>query len=269
MNKSEIKEKIKTLNSSEEIKQFVVERLNELEEASEEKFLGQNYDHCFKDYIAKKSHFKAMDKIFDEECADLIIDDETPYIELVEQLKKYPDYKGFLITHLINYEVNNYLYANEPASNWTRGSYYQQGSISIKTVREKQLAVCAEKAALTQNLFKFIGEDVELLAGYRNNEPHMYNLYYPGGNNDNYYAVLIDTSNPIHAMNGDKRVSLPFYKFLSKDQVENLKNGENISFDLENTFTDLKNNYKTDFDFIDSDQIYEYSVETLKNVKVK
>lgn len=60
MTKNEINNRIMTLSTYKDIEEFVNERLNELEENSEEKTVGQNYTDSFRDYISCKVHYKEL-----------------------------------------------------------------------------------------------------------------------------------------------------------------------------------------------------------------
>ena len=82
MTKNEINNRIMTLSTYKDIEEFVNERLNELEENSEEKTVGQNYTDSFRDYISCKVHYKAVDSLENGECPDLVYDDIMPYINL-------------------------------------------------------------------------------------------------------------------------------------------------------------------------------------------
>ena len=58
MTKEQIKNKILSLKTDEEIESFIKERLNELENNSIESTVGQGYTSRFREYISSKTHYK-------------------------------------------------------------------------------------------------------------------------------------------------------------------------------------------------------------------
>ena len=67
MTKEEINKTILSLQTDEEIIDFVKKRIQELEEKSIETTVGQNYTTTFKEYISEKTHYKTGKKLQDAE----------------------------------------------------------------------------------------------------------------------------------------------------------------------------------------------------------
>lgn len=105
MAKDEIRNKIISLKSDEEIKTFVESRIAELENNSGEATVGQGYTDSFSEYISDKVHYKAAAKIKDKECPDLVYDDLTPYYNLVKELNKNGNYAVLTLFTTIFYIV--------------------------------------------------------------------------------------------------------------------------------------------------------------------
>jgi hypothetical protein len=232
MNKDEINKRIYELRSEEEIDEFVNKRLLELEQNSTEKTVGQNYTDSFSDYISSKVHYKAGTDFGDSECPDLLYDDNTPYINLVKSLIANKYYNDFTLLTTIFYEVYNYLPSD--LNRLKRGLIYMEninGELSIKTVREERIAFCSEKAGMAHNMFKFLGLDTEVVCGYRNEEGHAYNLFYPKGYGTTP-VILYDPSFHIDFVKYGTKLSFGFYLSLSEEEVERFKNGEVLHKDL-------------------------------------
>ena len=235
MNKDDIREIINKLNTEEEIIDFVKKRLSFLEENSEEKMLGQNYTDSFRDYISSKAHFKPADRFSDRECADLVFDDITPYIEIIKIMKQNNGLSNNLSDmYYINQMINEYLPANENSieSIESRFQVYYNDKASIKDIKNKHCGECSERAGLAQNIFKFLGMDSEFVGGYINNEPHAYNLFYPKGY-ENDPVLIYDTAERIVFKNDEnKQKVFPMFKVLSRDEANDLKSGKPIELDL-------------------------------------
>ena len=75
MDKNQIRERIYSCDTEDDIKQLVEERIYELEQNSEEETIGQGYTDIFKDFISSKVHYKPAAKFGDIDCPDLLYDD--------------------------------------------------------------------------------------------------------------------------------------------------------------------------------------------------
>ena len=241
----EIDNKIQSLKTDEEIEVFVDERLKELEEQyCEEKIVGQNYNDQFRDYISSSIHYKATDKFGNQDSADLVYDDKTPYINLIKTLKQTEAYDNYNLFLQIYNEVNKYLPPPKKGADFERMDKYFQKQVSIKDIKNSQCGMCSERSGLTQNLFKFMGRDIELIGGYRNDEPHAYSLLYPKGY-DNNVAILIDTSHVLKFLDneGNTKYNYPFYKVLKDDELIQFIENKTVNLDLTTTENEIKGYY--------------------------
>ena len=206
MAKDEIRNKIISLKSDEEIKTFVESRIAELENNSVEATVGQGYTDSFSEYISDKVHYKAAAKIKDKECPDLVYDDLTPYYNLVKELNKNGNYAVLTLFTTIFYIVNDYLPSDDIG--WGRALTYfshHEKRLSIKTVRENGCAFCSEKSGMAHNLFKFLGIDSEVICGARGKDLHAFNMIYPNGYG-NEPMILYDPSFFVDFIKNDKKI---------------------------------------------------------------
>lgn len=272
MTKDEINKKIFELQNDEEIISFIKERLNELEEASEEKTVGQNYTDSFQDYISEKIHYKAAEKFEDAECPDLIYDDITPYFNLIKDIKKASWYNEMTLFTTIFFTIHRYL----PNEDIGLGRFFTYSShkgqrLSIKTVSEDGVAFCSEKAGMAHNMFKFLGIDSEVICGARDNEFHAYNFVYPNGY-ENEPMVLFDPSHFLNFNNKDRKISFGFYKAFNREGYESFRNGIPTQIDLTKTEENYRKLYGyngrlDDYDFERVSPVYVFGLSNAKDYK--
>jgi hypothetical protein len=237
----EIRRKIGELNTDEEILQFVIQRLNELESESVEKTVGQNHGDSFRDYISEKVHFKPTHNIDGKECPDLVYDNRTPYFDLLKEIKANGGYNPQSI--LTTIFLNEYLPNNKDLGE--RFQLYKSntsGRVSITEVREKRAGYCSEVSGLSHNLFKFLGIDSEFVPGTKNGEPHAYNFIYPKGY-DNEPMVLYDPNDFVDFIKGDSKRSFAFYKAFKREDYDKFLLGEPLQIDLSKTEEDYRRIY--------------------------
>ena len=98
---------------------------------------------------------------------------------------------------------------------------------SIDDLKGKNAAVCADRAALAQNLFSILGVESYYLVGQVNGEDHAYNVINYKGN-----YLLYDSSKDIPRYENGKLINwLAYVKPISIEQMEVLLNGGKISFE--------------------------------------
>lgn len=243
MTRDEINKEIYELNTEEEILQFVLSRLGELEKESEEKTVGQNYGNSFRDYISSKIHFKPTEGIDGKESPDLVYDDKKPYCDLIKEMKKAGGYNLQSLLTTVFFLLHEYLPNNRDL--WERFQLYKtntSGKISITEVKEKKVGYCSEIAGLAQNMLKFLGIDSEFTSGTKNGGPHAYSVLYPNGY-DNEPMVLYDASDFINFVNGDRKRSFGFYKIFNREESDQFLSGKPLKIDLSDTANDYKRVY--------------------------
>ena len=244
MTKEEINKKIYELKNEEEIVEFVIERIKELEDKSVETTVGQNYTTSFREYISEKTHYKPAANIGEDECPDLVYDDITPYVNLVKEIRKNAWYDEQVLFSAIFYTIRDYL-PNDDAGFGRALTYFSHASkrISIKTIRDNVCAFCSENAGLAHNMFKFLGVDSEVVVGYRDSELHAYNMVYPYGY-DNEPMVIYDPSFSVSFEKDGIVSSLGYFKALRREEYEKMMVGLPIKVDLTRTEKNYRKLYR-------------------------
>lgn len=255
MNWVEIVSKIYKLKSDEEIESFVKERIMELESNSEEKIIGQGYTDTFRGFIGNKVHYKAVATIGNFVAPDLVYDDINLYVDFVKIIRD----KGIMFVAILN-ELFNFL--NEHSKLITEDDevkiidrhvlYFAARSkninVSIKDIFKSELAMCSERSGLVHNIFKIIGLDSELAIGYKDSQPHAYNIIFPHGY-DNEPIFLYDPSEHLKFKKEDNSFSYGYFCELSKSNYDDMLLGKPCNLNLNKTEdlyrkkSDLGNDY--------------------------
>lgn len=274
MTKDEISNIIFKLQNNEEIVDFINKRLASLELTSVEKTVGQNYTDSFRDYISSKIHYKTVENFSDTESPDLVYDDILPYYNLIMSLKEDGWYNILSLFTTIFFLIDEYL-PNDDMMGLGRFFVYSANKgkrVSIKTIREKEVAFCSEKVGLAHNIFKFLGFDSEVVFGARDNEMHAYNFVYPNGY-EKEPIILFDPSYFVNFVNDNgNKLSFGFYQAFSKDDFDDLKGGKPITMNLINTERNYRRLYGStgsldDYVFEKVSPVYIYGLENAKKYK--
>lgn len=250
MTKEEINKTIFSLQTDEEIIDFVKKRIQELENKSIETTVGQNYTTSFKEYISEKTHYKAGAKFHDAECPDLVYDDITPYINLIKAIKKDNWYNELTLFSTIFYEVSEYLPNDDIGIGRAFTYLANKGKrISIKQISNNDCAFCSEKSGMSHNMFKFLGIDSEVVCGYRDSEPHAYNIIYPNGYG-NEPMVIYDPSFFINFIKDEQKLSVGYFKALRREDYEKLMSGLPVKIDLSKTEKNYRELYSLGNEYV-------------------
>lgn len=250
MTKEEINKTILSLQTYEEIIDFVKKRIQELEEKSVETTVGQNYTTTFEEYISEKTHYKAGEKLQDAECPDLVYDDITPYINLIKAIKQNSWYNELTLFSTVFFEVYNYLPSDDIGLGRAFTYLGNKGKrVSIKQIRDNACAFCSEKSGMAHNMFKFLGIDSEVVCGYRDSERHAYNIVYPNGYG-NEPMVIYDPSFFVSFVMNDKKLSFGYFKALRREDYEKLMSGIPIKIDLSKTEKNYRQLYSLGDEYI-------------------
>ena len=250
MTKEEINKIIFSLETDEDIIDFVNKRITELENNSVETTVGQNYTTSFKQYISDKIHYKAGEKLKDAECPDLVYDDKTPYINLIKAIKQNSWYNELTLFSTIFFEVYNYLPSDDIGLSRAFTYIGNKGKrISIKQIRDNACAFCSEKSGMAHNLFKFLGIDSEVVCGYRDSERHAYNIVYPNGYG-NEPMVIYDPSFFVNFIKGENKLSFGYFKALRREDYEKLMSGIPVKIDLSKTEKNYRQLYSLGDEYV-------------------
>lgn len=252
MDKNQIRERIYSCDTEDDIKQLVEERIYELEQNSEEETIGQGYTDIFKDFISSKVHYKPAAKFGDIDCPDLLYDDINDYINLVEELRKNSYYNFTTLFSTIFFMMEKELKTGDKMDRYFLYSKNKDfGRVSIKEIKDFSCAFCSERAGMSHNMFKFLGLDSQLISGTRDGINHAYNIVFPNGY-DHEPAVLFDPSFHIDYINHkDQKISFGYFIPLTKDKYDKMLLGETVLLDLEKSSEKLNNLYSLNERFSD------------------
>lgn len=217
--------------------------MNQLENETLETTIGQGYTDSYNGYIGNKTHYKPMASNDKYKCPDLIYDYNQPYIDLIKRIKG-KNINILLIMNEIFYVINNY--ANLGSSmELIRGLTYLSAissnrKVSIKEIFDNECTFCSERSGLAQNMFKLLGIDSEIITGYRDDEPHAYNIVYPKGLG-NEPMFLFDSSFFVDFNSKDKRYSLCYFYGMNKRKYIELISGKKYKIELSKTESFYRN----------------------------
>ena len=222
---------------------FIDTRIEELSKNTETGQIGYVGNRSFGGFIGPETGI--IRSLFVE---PIYLDDSSIYRDLIESLahyKKVADPEQFNIGSVIPFAVQNALtnfFGNPvPTKNTgTRNREYlldrsvvgkAQERISISEYRGKRMGVCAEKSAVAQNLFQFLGmESILLVGGVKRDE---------GGDSHHLYqivrykdrAFLYDSSNPKMELNAKGELTKygPAMYPITEEQVQYLLEGKEVT----------------------------------------
>ena len=251
MNKyEEIKRQIDSL-PNDEIESFVINRLNQLENETLETTIGQGYTDSYDGYIGSITHYKPMASNDKYKCPDLVYDYNQPYIDLINSIKG-KNIHILLIMNEIFHIINNH--ANLAYSmEFSRGLTYLNAinsnrKLSIKEIFDNDCAFCSERSGLVQNMLKFLGIDSKLVNGYRDEEPHAYNIVYPNGLG-NEPMFLFDSSYFVNFNSEEKKYSLGYFYGMNQKKYNELISGNKYKIELSKTESFYRSIYGLDDSF--------------------
>ncbi len=177
----------------------------------------------------------------------LVVDDSDLYRDLFEVIKKFKSTDGYkekslreIILIAIQWTLSKYfgnIVANSNTDIQNKKFYLDHSSaespsVSIKELKGKEFAVCAEKAAAAQNLLAFIGMKSDIIASSRcripaeaDEEGHYYILVH-GPKSD----MIYDPTNPRLLFDKEEKLISygPAMYQITAEQVQHLLNGESV-----------------------------------------
>lgn len=179
-----------------------------------------------------------------------VLDDPDLYADLFETIRKFKEAEGWkekslreIMPNAIHWSLSKY-FGNIAAGSNTEmqnREFYldhtsaDSPSISIKELKGKGFAVCAEKAAAAQNLLTFVGMESELIAssGCRipaeaGEEAHYYILVHgPKGD------MIYDPTNPRLLLDKEGKLTSygPAMYPITEEQSQRLISGESITIE--------------------------------------
>jgi len=249
----------KNLYHPEKLKGWTKKRLIELKNKSEPLQIGFNYKRWCSDFIHSESEtYRSM------WVDPFRIDDDSLYEEMFSVMKDFKDNPSWknkplrsMMPYVIQHTIVKY-FGNLTASVNTEANnqeFYKAHSaddsfpahISLKELKEKGIAVCAEKAAVAQNLTSILGLESNLvmssnckLLPEEKEELHAFNIWHT---KKGYF--IFDPTNPMLKMEKDtntiKSYNPAIYP-ISKDDFKKIKDGGVVSVQNEDIVCDSKGN---------------------------
>lgn len=262
MNGLDLLNKIYNFQSDEEIEKFVLERLNELEKDAEDKVVGQGFTDIYRGFIGKKTHFKAGGSVGKFICPDLDMDYITPYVNVIRELKKMSEFDILYLLSIIFYELNEL----SPLGKGDVGSRtafyfdaaYNSKKVSLKDIFNSGDAYCSERSALAHNIFKVIGIDSEIVIGFRDLEPHAYNVIFKDGY-DKEPMILFDCSHFVSFISNKEHNSCAYFMGMKENKYNELISGNPFKPEMDKT----ERYYRHKFGF---DEKYTFEAEIPKYI---
>lgn len=157
----------KIMNDPEQVKSFIMKRLNELKNESIKGEIGAMSRQWHPGFIHPDSSVRRsymVDPFF--------VNDDSVYEDMFSVIKKFKEHPGwketslgqmmpFIIQHTVaDYFGNLVSYSNTESNNQRFYMEYDDPNvpgISMHELKGKNIAVCAEKSALSENLATFLG----------------------------------------------------------------------------------------------------------------
>jgi len=221
--------------------EFINERLQELESTSEPKRISLPFNNKHFGFIHPKSEVKRSMMV-----DGFLLDDSEVYktfLDALTELQNNPSWKDVSLRQMmsmaIQYGIGKYfgnITATANTENRNRQFYMDHSSadsdpISIKDFKDKKMGVCAEKAAVAQNLLSFVGIDSYLINSSKckfvsGDEAHAYNLL---ATEKGYF--IYDPTNPHLSINKETDQIInygPAIYPISEEQFNSIKNGGTV-----------------------------------------
>lgn len=226
---------VNSLENEEQIKEFVMTRLEELENNSKKRTIDNNNNGRLIGTISE-GYINSDSPIVTSYMVDpFYMNDATLYIEFIKFIKGKNLNNPLQFFH----ELQDFMteaFGFKGSQDIREKVYLQKREdpqISIADFYKNNSALCSERSAAVQNLAEFCGIKSYLILGKLRSEgkeaSHAFNIFQMKDGT----LVLYDSTNPV-ALNGGY---VPAYSIIGKENISNI---ETIPFDFEG----LSNIYK-------------------------
>ena len=227
---------INTLETEEQIKEYVMSRLEFLEKNSEKRTIDRNNEGQLIGTITEGYINSDSPIITSYMVKPFYMNDATLYIEFIKFIKGKNLNNPLQFFHeLQNFTIEAFGFKGNQL---VRENIYLQERnkepISIADFYKNNSALCSERSAAVQNLAEFCGIKSYLIFGELSSEGkkevHAYNIFKMKDGT----LILYDSTNPVTLSSNSY---VPAYSIIGKQDISNI---ESISFDFES----LSNIYK-------------------------
>jgi hypothetical protein len=222
-------------------KEYIDNRLIELNKSGSTENFGIMYSKIINGFIKSEAKIQRSPMV-----EPFHLDDPEMYSYIFSTIKKFKETDTWkdkelnsMIIPVIQHAISNYFGNNISGSTVENNnqrlymdlSDSNSNGISIKELKGKKIAVCAEKASTAENLLSFVGINSFLLmgnCGYNDKkpEPHAFNVMKISSG---YY--IYDPTNPsliIEKNTNQLKNTFPALYKISEEDFSNLKNGNKI-----------------------------------------
>ncbi len=218
---------INSIESEEQIKEFVISRIEELEKNSEKITIDRSNNGRLIGTITE-GYINSNSPIVTSYMVNpFYMNDITLYIEFIKYIK------GKKLNNVLQFfhELQNFTidtFGFKGSQNKRINVYLQKkndGQISIADFYKNDSALCSERSAVVQNLAEFCGINSYLIFGKLNSEgieeEHAYNIFKMKDGT----LILFDSTNPVFLTSG----YVPAYSIIGKKDINDI---ESVSFDF-------------------------------------
>ena len=218
---------INSVDSEEQIKEFVMSRLEELENNSENKTIDRNNDGRLIGTITE-GYINSESPIVTSYMVDpFYMNDATLYIEFMKFIKGKKLNNPLQFFHVLQ-DFTIEVFGFKGNQNNRINVYLQKEKgkqVSIADFYKNDSALCSERSATVQNLAEFCGIKSYLVFGELSSEAsveeHAYNIFKMKDGT----LILFDVTNPVTLTSG----YVPAYSIIGKEDINNI---ESITFDF-------------------------------------
>lgn len=163
----------KIINNPDQIKEFIARRLEKLKSESSKVEIGAMHKQWYQGFIHPDSSIRRSYMV-----DPFRVDDDSIYEEMFSVIKKFKEHPGWkdmsirsIMPFIIQHTVVNYfgnIASNSETERNNEVFYVEHDDpnmpeISIKELKSKKIAVCAEKSAVSENLASFMGLESYLI----------------------------------------------------------------------------------------------------------
>ncbi len=219
---------INSVDSEEQIKEFVMSRLEELENNSENKTIDRNNDGRLIGTITE-GYINSESPIVTSYMVDpFYMNDATLYIEFMKFIKGKKLNNPLQFFHVLQ-DFTIEVFGFKGNQNNRINVYLQKEKgkqVSIADFYKNDSALCSERSATVQNLAEFCGIKSYLVFGELSSEAsveeHAYNIFKMKDGT----LILFDVTNPVTLTSG----YVPAYSIIGKEDINNI---ESVAFDFD------------------------------------
>jgi hypothetical protein len=249
--RSEIIKEIENSISLKKEEEYINTRLVELNESGSSENFGIMYSKIIHGFIKPEAKIQRSPMV-----EPFHLDDTEMYSYIFSSIKKFKETEGWkdkdlnsIIIPVIQHAISSYFGNHRGGSSVEQNnqrlymnlSDSESNGISIKELKGKNLAVCAEKASTAENFLSFVGINSFLVMGncrFNENkgELHAFNVLHTS---KGYF--IYDSTNPCLILENDThdlKNTLPALYKITEEDFLRLKNGDEVEVIHQDQYVD-------------------------------